>query len=260
MTVATSLAVAGLGMLIGRKIMAMRYDPNEIDPEERRRIGQSRTVRREEMQEALRPDTPPCPGPGDGVEATRQALPRHPLWDRDVDGEVAVHVAGVKGFFRGIKRSVVAAAVLLAWDGVFCGSFVMSWIFCPIWFLVSLLKNAIERPGWGLALVRIGIPALTLALVRGNNAVQIGVAEANAQRVVAASEAYHSANGRFPKNLDELVPQYMNSVPLAKYCLGPPCRFEYYYNSGEPMLVWQVVPPYYRKIYHFHTRSWSYLD
>ena len=180
-------------------------------------------------------------------------------WTERMRKETAVHAAGVRGFFRGIKRSVVAAAVLLAWDGALYGSFVMSMIFCPIWFLVSLLKNAIERPGWGLALVRIGIPALTLAIVRANNAVQLGVAEANAQRVVAACEEYHAANDRFPKNLDELVPQYMNSVPFAKYCLGPPGRFDYY-NFGTPMLVWQVVPPYYRKIYDFHTRSWSYLD
>jgi hypothetical protein len=180
-------------------------------------------------------------------------------WTERMPNETVVHMAGVRGFCRGIKRSVVAAAVLLAWDGAFSGSFLMSMIFCPIWFLVSLLKNAIERPGWGLALVRIGIPALTLGLVRANNAAQLGVAETNAQRVVAACEEYHAANGRFPKDLDELVPQYMNSVPFAKYCLGPPGRFNYY-NSGRPMLVWQVVPPYYRKIYDFHTRSWSYLD
>jgi hypothetical protein len=172
--------------------------------------------------------------------------------------ETAVHVAGVRGFFRGIKRSVVAAAVLLAWDGALTGSYLMSSLVCPIWFLVSLLKNAIERPGWGLALVRIGIPALTLGLVRANSDVQLGVAEANAQRVVAACEQYNAANGRFPKNLDELVPQYMNSVPFAKYCLLSG-RFAYY-DLGTPKLYWQVVPPYLRKIYDFHTRSWSYLD
>ena len=170
-----------------------------------------------------------------------------------------MHVAGVRGFLRGIKRSLVASVVLLAWDGALYGSLVMSMIFCPIWLLVSLVKNAIERPGWGLALVRIGIPALTLAILRANNAVQLGVAEANAQRVVAACEEDHAANGRFPRNLDELVPRYMYSVPCAKYCLGPPGRFAYY-SSGTPMLVWQVVPPYYRKIYNFHARSWSYLD
>ena len=175
--------------------------------------------------------------------------------------ETDVHAAGVRGFSHGIKRSVVAAAVLLAWDGALTGSYLMSSLVCPIWFLVSLLKNAIERPGWGLALVRIGIPVWTLGLVSANNAVQLGVAEANAQRVVTACEEYHAANGRFPKNLDELVPQYMNSVPIAKYCLGPPSSFSYYnYSGGTPKLVWQVVPPHYRKIYNFETRRWSYLD
>jgi hypothetical protein len=179
-------------------------------------------------------------------------------WTERMRKETAVHVAGVRGFFRGIKRSVIGAVLLLVWDGALNGTFVWSWIFCPIWFLVSLLKNAIERPGWGLALVRIGIPALTLGLVRANSDVQLGVAEANAQRVVAACEQYNAANGRFPKNLDELVPQYMNSVPFAKYCLLSG-RFAYY-DLGTPKLYWQVVPPYLRKIYDFHTRSWSYLD
>jgi hypothetical protein len=166
----------------------------------------------------------------------------------------------VRGFFRGIKRSVVAAAILLAWDGAISASYLMSAIFCPIWFLVSLLTNAIERPGWRLALVRIGIPVWTLGLVSANNAVQLGVAEANAQRVVAACEQFHAANGRFPEKLDELVPHYINSVPIAKYCLGPSSCFYYYSNSGTPLLYWQVVPPQLRKIYHFKTHRWTYLD
>jgi len=160
--------------------------------------------------------------------------------------------------FRGVKRGVVAAAALVAWDGALYGSSVMSCVLCPIWLLVSLVRSAVERPGWGLALVRAGIPVLTLGLVWTNDAVQLQVAEANARRVVAACEAYHAAHGRFPKTLDDLVPRDLNPVPRAKYCLGPPGHFVYY-NLGTPMLVWQVVPPHHRRIYHFDTRSWSDL-
>ncbi len=120
---------------------------------------------------------------------------------------------------RGIRVSIGTAAVLLAWDAAFSGSFLMSLIFCPIWFLASVLKNAIQRPGWRLALLRIAIPALTLGLVMANNAVQLRIAEANAPRIVAACQEFHAANGRFPKTLDQLVPRYMPSVPRAKYCL-----------------------------------------
>lgn len=169
-------------------------------------------------------------------------------------------MTGVKRFYRDVRGSLNAAAVLLALDVAYFGSTFLSSVFCPIWILVSLLKNAIQRPGWGLALVRIGIPALTFWLVRVNNDFQLAVAKENAQRVVAACEKYHAANGRFPKDLDELVPQYIHSVPFAKYCLGPGSRFYYYYHSEKPLLVWQVVTPYFRRIYHFDTRSWSYLD
>ncbi len=169
-----------------------------------------------------------------------------------------MQVADVRGFYRSVRGSIGAAAILLAFDVGFCGSTLMSTIFCPIWILVSLLKNAIHRPGWGLALVRILIPALTLGIVYANDAFQLRVAEANAQRVVAACEEYHAANDSFPRNLDVLVPQYMNSVPVAKYCLGPWSRF--YYSSRSSMLFWHVVPPHDRKIYNFETRRWSYLD
>jgi hypothetical protein len=161
---------------------------------------------------------------------------------------------------RGIRVSIGSALVLLAWDAAFSGSFLMSFCFCPIWFLVSILKNAIQRPGWRLALLRIAIPALTLGFVMANDALQLRVAEANAPRLVAACEEYHATNGTFPLTLDELVPQCMPSVPRAKYCLGHFGQFVYFFNQGKPMLVWYVVPPYYRRIYDFETRQWRYIE
>jgi hypothetical protein len=51
--VSSSLAIAGLGMIVGRKIMASRHDPNGTDPDERRRIGQRLAFRREELEGQL---------------------------------------------------------------------------------------------------------------------------------------------------------------------------------------------------------------
>jgi len=160
---------------------------------------------------------------------------------------------------RGIRVSIGGALVLLAWDAVLSGSFLLSFMVCPIWFLVSVLKNAIQRPGWRLALLRIAIPVLTLGLVLANNAFQLRIAEANAPRIVAACEDFHAANGKFPKTLDELVPRYMPAVPRAKYCLDYG-EFRYWNLDGHPILVWYVVPPFGRKIYDFENRRWNYLD
>lgn len=159
---------------------------------------------------------------------------------------------------RGIGLSIVAALLLLAWDAGLNGSCVMSWLFCPIWFLLSVLKNAIQRPGWRLGLLRIATPALTLGLVLANNTHQLRMAKANAQRIVAACDEYHAANGRFPETLDELVPQYLPSIPRAKYCLD---FGDFVYSDDErPTLIWYVVPPYHRRIYNFETRQSKDID
>jgi hypothetical protein len=173
--------------------------------------------------------------------------------------ETAMHAAGVRGFLGGIKGSVVGAAVLLTWDALIGGTFMTSMLVCPIWFLVSLIQNAIERPGWDIALVRIGLPASLFGLVLVNNKFQLQVADARAQRVIAACVAYHAANGKFPEKLNELVPQYMPYVPSARYCPGPWSQF-HYFNRGTTTLFWYVFPPYDRKIYTFDTKSWSYLN
>jgi hypothetical protein len=150
--------------------------------------------------------------------------------------------------------------MLLFWDAVFTGSFLMSLLACPIWFLVSILKNTIQRPGWKLALIRVAIPALTLGLVLANDAVQYRIGNANAPLIIKACEDFHAANGKFPKTLDELVPQYLTSIPRAKYCLAFG-EFRYWKLDDErALLEWCVMPPYGWKIYNFDDRRWGYLD
>jgi hypothetical protein len=92
-----------------------------------------------------------------------------------------------------------------------------------------------------------------------NDAFQRGIAEANAQRIIAACEQFHATEGEFPQTLGDLVPQYLPSVPRAKYCLTYG-SFLYLTRGGEPLLVWCVVPPYGRRNYDFKTRRWNYLD
>ncbi|WP_422927265.1 hypothetical protein [Singulisphaera sp. PoT] len=171
--------------------------------------------------------------------------------------ETPARGAGARGVVRSIRGSLVAAAFILFYDGVFGGTCAIAWLYCPVWFLLRLAHYPAKRPRWGVALVWIGLPVMTFGLLWGNSILQNKIAEANARRVIAACEAYHAANGEFPKKLDELVPRYLSSVPSAKYCLLG--RF-IYVNSGAPMLLWYVVPLHLRKIYNFETRKWSYLD
>ena len=167
-----------------------------------------------------------------------------------------MHATGMKMIIHGIKRSLIGSAFVLFWDVLMDGSSMFSNLSCPVWFVLSLVTTSIKRPGWGLALVRIAIPALTLALSWANSAIQANIAETNAQRVILACDQYRAAHDEYPKKLDELVPQYLKTIPVAKHCLTGSFQ---YYNFGQPMLYWRVFGLL-RKIYDFETRSWNYVD
>ncbi len=149
---------------------------------------------------------------------------------------------------------------LVAFDAVLDGSILFSYLTCPIWFVVSVVKNAIQRPGRGIALFRISVPALTLGIVLTNNFVQRKIAHAHAEQIIKACEEFHVANGSYPHTLDELVPEYLRSIPRAKYCLSFG-NFEYPTSDGtRPILFWYDVPPFGRVTYNFEDRRWGYLD
>lgn len=166
----------------------------------------------------------------------------------------------IKSFWRGVGKSLVVAGILLFWDAAYTGSFLLSLLVCPVWILVSLVRSAIRRPGWTLALIRVVIPALTLWFVLHNDTIQREVASQNAEKVIAACEEFHAVKGRYPKTLDELVPRYMPSVPRAKYCLSFFGKFLYWGFEEGPILTWYVVPPYGRRLYDFEDKRWCYLD
>jgi hypothetical protein len=153
----------------------------------------------------------------------------------------------------------VGALFLLLLDVVLTGSYLISILVCPFWFLVSVAKNATERPGWKVALFRIAIPALTLAIVLVNNSLQWQIADANAEQVIKACQDFRAAHGDYPKQLQDLVPDYFDSVPRAKYCVmwGD---FVYWGKEGFHLLMWYEVPPYGRKHYDFDRSQFGHLD
>ena len=149
------------------------------------------------------------------------------------------------------------AAAVLFWDVGNEGFWGFSLLICPPWFLIGVVKNIIQRPGWGIAALRISMPLLTFAIAFGNGSLQWKISDANAERVIEACEEFQVANGRYPDNLDELVPKYLSSVPSPKYCLMS--AFFYVNSQGHPMLWWTRYG-FYRRTYTFDEKRWSNLD
>ena len=156
-----------------------------------------------------------------------------------------------------LKGSLGVAAALLYWDVAYEGCYVFSLLICPLWFLISLVKNIIQRPGWAIALLRVSMPLLTVAIAFGNGKFQWKVSDANAQQVVKACEVFRAVNGRYPSKLDELVPNYLTLVPPAKHCVT---GVFHYYNSDGHCTLWWSRYGFYRRSYDFDKKRWSSRD
>lgn len=80
--------------------------------------------------------------------------------------------------------STVMASILVAYDVVLSGSFLMSFLLIPIWFLGAIIKAAIQRPGWILSMKRIVIPLLIGGIVCGNAWLQNSIAQSRFEVVI----------------------------------------------------------------------------
>jgi len=161
------------------------------------------------------------------------------------------------GTLSAIKGSLLMAAAVLFWDVGNEGFWGFSLLFCPPWFLISAVKNVMQRPGWRIAILRASMPLLTFAIAFGNGNLQWKISDANAERVIKACDEFRVANGRYPSKLDELVPKYLASVPPPKYCMMS--SFFYVNSEGHPMLWWNRYG-FYTRIYHFDEKRWGNTD
>lgn len=104
---------------------------------------------------------------------------------------------------------------------------------------------AARRGETGLAVLRglravffVAAAGLAVAGVRINN----DIAQGRAERIVFACGRFNQAKGRFPQDLQELVPEFLPAVPRAKP-VALFSDFRYDAVAGRHRLSWRVFPP-----------------
>ena len=141
---------------------------------------------------------------------------------------------------RALRRTLVIAGVLVLVDAF-------------------VLNQGLIAVATALGALIGGVPRAFLAWRRGEPT----TARLRAARtgIYIACRQYEVRHGRLPDRLDELVPNFIPSVPLAKYTLMPPFNmFIYMARPGQHSLMWTVFPPFGRPYYVFEDNRWGSLD
>ena len=134
--------------------------------------------------------------------------------------------------------------------------FVALFILVP-WALLAYRKN---RQLYLTRLTKAGIFLLAAFAVFLAIAFQNRIADRWAIKIGNACLAFRAKYHRYPEELNELVPEFVPYVPLAKPLAGIGFVYSSPPSGGEPMLFYEAMPPFGRRFYHMEKGYWGFLD
>jgi hypothetical protein len=186
-------------------------------------------------------------------------------------------IAGRRSFRTSLVIVAVSAASFYVWDAfgfMFIPlSAMLLFAVAVVCFLPATLMAL--RTDRRVAMCRAAMTGIYLFAAVAS-VVTIGLqnhmADHRAVKLGDACLAYRAKYHHYPKDLEALVPEFIPSVPVPRYSVVPD-RFTYFARSSdstagsvsddlqkEPLLYYQVVPPFGRRFYHMESRDWGFLD
>jgi hypothetical protein len=107
----------------------------------------------------------------------------------------------------------------------------------------------------------IGILFLGIVAVGITNHIRNNLTESRAVKLGEACIAYHAKYHRYPERLDDLVPEFISSVPSARIGIFGKDDFDYApHEAHEPFLYYECLPPFGHCYYYVESRCWRFLD
>lgn len=161
----------------------------------------------------------------------------------------------------GLKKAIVWAAMLFFVDAILLNQGVISAII-GFFVIIVYVPKALFARDHRLRTYKLKTSAIWLVAVVSVfafNRASNEMAHQRANNVISAVKAYHQEHRAYPKRLDDLVPDYLTSIPRAKYVLGLG-EFKYLYDAVLPALIYVEYPPFGRTTYRFERGEWGYVD
>lgn len=160
------------------------------------------------------------------------------------------------------RRALMLGSLLIVLDAFYLNQGGIA-LFVGLWLLVIslprtfLVKRFVTIRRQRLRNITIYLAAVIM--VFAFNGANNTIAKRRAEVLISAVKAFHAKNRQYPEALENLVPYYIQQVPLAKYTLMFN-QFSYSASGQDATLLYFEVPPFGRPTYSFARNKWTYLD
>lgn len=155
----------------------------------------------------------------------------------------------------------VLAIALFFIDALLLNQGVLSALVCAWLILVSLPRIYLSKSltGRGTRLAHIAMLVAAALLVFAANWINNRIARTRAETLIVAVKKFKQSTGHYPANLQDLVPNFIDHIPLAKYTIAFN-DFKFSSNEAHVSLWYVEMPPFGRPAFNFKCDRWEYLD
>lgn len=132
-------------------------------------------------------------------------------------------------------------------------------LFCvPSLIIAALVLRIVGKPSWSefISCIKfIAICAFLVAVVFGITKANNRLAQDRAEIMVSAVRAFHAKYQYYPDDLGQLVPEFIDAVPRAKYELWG--DFFYGKSGDAPILGYVDKWPVRFRVFRFADKEWG---
>ncbi|MBF0336212.1 MAG: hypothetical protein HQL05_00120 [Nitrospirae bacterium] len=107
--------------------------------------------------------------------------------------------------------------------------------------------------------IALSATLITMQAVRLNNEINDDISKERASLIIDTCERYKVKNDHYPNTLSQLIPEFLPSIPVARYSLASN-EFHYHASDDSPILWYMARPPFGKQVYSFEQKRWKYLD
>ena len=156
-------------------------------------------------------------------------------------------------------RPILLSLLLVALDEQGLVAMLLA-VFLILLYLPRTLFSAKYQKCRRERLIRLMIYLMSIFMVIALHYYNASLANKRAEQIIYAVEAFEVSNGKYPEILTDLVPTFIAEIPAKAKLTLLDRGFRYMKSSDSHSLMYVVMPPFGRRIYHFESRQWSYLD
>ena len=161
-----------------------------------------------------------------------------------------------------MRRTIIIAMILFGLDAFWLNLGIIALITLVFALPIMIIGALFCRKNKLLLKKRLtacGIYLLMSILIFTSIFINNKLARSRAEMLIATCERYKDKNSEYPESLSNLVPDFINEIPVAKYTLNSN-NFFYISSKNSHFLSYTTMPPFGRQMYSFEEQKWTYID